>query len=86
MGVIEGVKRVNGTDKRTQQGEEARISGRPGIPPFQGGKVLSGLVCDGKLPLVSLLQVVKRTINNTPHLTIPTSKHEKNVQRRVLYS
>ena len=40
----------------------ARISGRPAISPFQGGKVLVRLSL-GKL-LVNLLQVVKRT--NTP--------------------
>ena len=40
----------------------ARISGRPAIPPFQGGRVFMRLSL-GKL-LVNLLQVVKRT--NTP--------------------
>ena len=40
----------------------ARISGRPAIPPFQGGRSVIRLSL-GKL-LVSLLQVVKRT--NTP--------------------
>ena len=41
----------------------ARISGRPAVPPFQGGSVIR--LSLGKL-LVNLLQVAKRT--NTPRL------------------
>ena len=38
----------------------ARVSGRPGIPPFQGGKSVIVRLSLGKL-LVNFLQVVKRT-------------------------
>ena len=44
----------------------ARTSGRPAIPPFQGGKKSVIRLSLGKL-LVNLLQVVKRT--NTPRIT-----------------
>ena len=53
------------THTKTEE-EQARryccIFGRPAIPPFQGGRVLTRLSL-GKL-LVNLLQVVKRS--NTP--------------------
>ena len=51
---------------RSHIDRSGRVSGRPCIPPFQGGSVLRvGL---GKLSLVNLLQVVKQT--NTPLLII----------------
>ena len=46
----------------------ARISGRPAIPPFQGGSVIR--LSSGKLS-VNLLQLVKRT--NTPLITLTKS-------------
>ena len=56
----------------------ARVSGRPAVPLLHGGRVLKGLVWVsysviirlslGKLLLVNLLQVVKRT--NTPLITL----------------
>ena len=44
------------------------MSGRPAIPPFQGGRVIRIRLSLGKLLLVNLLQEVKRT--NTPLITL----------------